>query len=135
MIRPRAGIAFGRVRWRNCCAGSRGGKRLGLDEIVMGSRGAGTLQLSMGSGESEVSPAVLIWLDARSAPIAGRDATGGAQRVSLAKAVWYYHTRLAVSISGVSFCKSLIRNDGSMTLAQANSVSDVSPTYISLPLP
>lgn len=34
-------------------------------------------------------------LDAEEAPQAGRDATGDAQRVSLAKMAWYYHAHLA----------------------------------------
>ena len=38
----------------------------------------------------------------REAPRAGRDATGGAQRASLAKVSWYYHEHLAIRLSGTS---------------------------------
>lgn len=52
--------------------GSRGaGTPLGLRGAVMGSKGARRLPCRWGSGESEVSPAVLIRLDAGEAPQAG----------------------------------------------------------------
>jgi hypothetical protein len=41
------------------------------------------------------------WLNAGDAPQAGRDATGGAQRASLAKMVLYYSTQLAASAKRV----------------------------------
>lgn len=69
-------------------------------------RGGDTPFMSMGAGRAEVSlargqPAQRLngvaRLNAEDAPRAGRDATGGAQRVSLAKMVRYDRTHLANS--------------------------------------
>ncbi len=67
------------MKWRH-----PNGGRL-VSRIEAGFKGAGTPFLSMGFGESEVSPIGATMLNAFDAPTAKRDATGEMPTVSLAK--------------------------------------------------